>query len=111
LHYPFSKGLTDWIWRHNRYSSYEAEETLRSLAAKDLKIGDLFSTDRTTRRAALKTLSFRLPGRPILKFFYQYFPEARHPRRRRRLSLLHAAVDLRILHRAEGPGGPGRQQA
>lgn len=73
LHYPFSKGLTDWIWRHNRYSSYEAEETLRSLAAKDLKIGDLFSTDRVTRRSALKTLSFRLPGRPILKFVYQYF--------------------------------------
>lgn len=73
LHYPFSKGITDWIWRHNRYSSYEAEESIRSLQANDLKLDELLSTDRTTRRIALKKLSFRLPFRPVFRFLYQYF--------------------------------------
>jgi hypothetical protein len=73
LHFPFSKGLTDWIWRHNRYSSYEAEETIRSLAEGDFRFSELWSADPVIRRKALKTLSFRLPARPILKFIYQYF--------------------------------------
>ena len=72
LHYPFSKGLSDWLWRHNRYSTYEAEETLRSLQAGDFHLNELFSRDAAVRRRALKTLSFRLPGRPALKFFYMY---------------------------------------
>jgi glycosyltransferase involved in cell wall biosynthesis len=73
IHYPFSKGLADWIWRHNRYSSYEAEETIRSLQENDLVLKDLFSRDPATRTRALKTLSFRLPFRPVLKFVYLYF--------------------------------------
>lgn len=73
LHFPFSKGLTDWIWRHNRYSSYEAEETMRSLAAADFRPAELWSSDSGVRRKALKTLSFRLAARPIFKFIYQYF--------------------------------------
>lgn len=73
IHFPFSKGLTDWIWRHNRYSSYEAEETMRSLSEERFHWRSLGSRDRQARRIALKTLSFRLPGRPILKFFYLYF--------------------------------------
>lgn len=73
LHYPFSKGLTDWIWRHNRYSSYEAEETIRSITEERLNVRELFSSDPSQRRIALKRLSFRLPARPILKFMYQYF--------------------------------------
>lgn len=72
IHYPFSKGLTDWIWRHNRYSSYEAEETIRSLREGDLTISELWDRDPIVRRKALKTLSFRLPFRPLLKFVYQY---------------------------------------
>lgn len=73
LHFPFSKGLSDWVWRHNRYSSYEAEETIKSLNASDLKPSELFSSDRMRRRSALKRLSFRLPFRPALKFVYLYF--------------------------------------
>ncbi|MEW6389617.1 MAG: glycosyltransferase family 2 protein [Pseudomonadota bacterium] len=72
FHYPFSKGLTDWIWRHNRYSSFEAEETIRSLAEGDLDFREFLSSDRQRRRIALKTLSFRMPFRPVLKFMYQY---------------------------------------
>jgi glycosyltransferase involved in cell wall biosynthesis len=73
LHYPFSKGLADWVSRHNRYSTYEAEETIKSIEAGDLTPSELFARDMTIRRNALKRLSFRLPCRPILKFFYLYF--------------------------------------
>lgn len=73
LHYPFSKGIADWVWRHNRYSTFEAEESIRSLKAGDFHFGELFSKDRTTRRIALKKLSFRLPFRPVFRFLYQYF--------------------------------------
>ena len=33
----------------------------------------LFSTDPVRRRRALKEVSFRLPLRPCVKFFYMYF--------------------------------------
>jgi len=72
LHYSFSKGIADWIWRHNHYSTYEAEETIRSLGAGDFSASKLFSDERAVRRLALKKLSFRLPFRLILKFPYQY---------------------------------------
>jgi glycosyltransferase involved in cell wall biosynthesis len=72
IHYPFSKGIADWLTRHNRYSSYEAEETLLSLTAQDLDLRALLSADPSVRRRALKTLSFRLPARPLLKFCYIY---------------------------------------
>jgi glycosyltransferase involved in cell wall biosynthesis len=72
LHYNFSKGLREWIERHNRYSSYEALETVKALDNNPVRIGNLFSSDRNTRRLELKNLSFRLPFRPFVKFFYMY---------------------------------------
>ncbi len=72
IHYNFSKGLREWIERHNRYSTYEANETLRALKDNPVRIGNLFSTDRNTRRLELKNISFRMPMRPLLKFFYMY---------------------------------------
>jgi glycosyltransferase involved in cell wall biosynthesis len=72
LHYNFSKGLTEWLERHNRYSSYEAQETLNALRTHPIRLISLLSNDRNTRRLALKNLSFRLPGRPLLKFIFMY---------------------------------------
>ncbi len=72
LHYNFSKGLREWIERHNRYSSYEAVETVRALDNNPVRLANLFSSDRNTRRLELKNLSFRLPFRPFIKFFYMY---------------------------------------
>ena len=69
LHYGFSKGLADWIERHNRYSSDEAKENLNQAAVTPSR---LFSPDRTERRRALKALSVRLPFRPLLRFLYMY---------------------------------------
>ncbi|MEQ8768898.1 MAG: glycosyltransferase family 2 protein [Phycisphaerales bacterium] len=73
IHYNFSKGLNEWIQRHNRYSTYEAKETIRALNEQPLKLGNLFSSDSMTRRLELKNLSFRVPFRPTLKFLYFYF--------------------------------------
>ncbi len=72
LHYNFSKGVREWIERHNRYSTFEAIETLRALADRPVSIKRLLSTDATTRRLELKNLSFRLPLRPALKFVYMF---------------------------------------
>jgi len=73
LHYNFSKGLNEWLERHNRYSTYEAAETVKALADRPVRLGNLLSRDRNTRRIELKNISFRLPGRPFLKFLYMYF--------------------------------------
>jgi glycosyltransferase involved in cell wall biosynthesis len=73
LHYNFSKGLAEWFERHNRYSSYEARETLKALADRPVRPANLFSADSIARRMELKNISFRLPGRALLKFLYMYF--------------------------------------
>ena len=73
LHYSFSKGMADWFAKHNKYSSYEAVETLKELQHRTFRWGDLFAGDPAVRRQALKKLSFRLPGRPFAKFCYMYF--------------------------------------
>jgi len=72
IHYFFSKGFVDWFERHNRYSNYEANETIKSLDASAFRLAELFSRDRIVRRNALKQLSFRLPNRPLAKFVYMY---------------------------------------
>ncbi len=72
IHYNFSKGIREWIERHNRYSSYEAKETVLALGANPIRLGNLFSRDRNTRRLELKNISFRMPMRPTLKFLYMY---------------------------------------
>ena len=58
--------------RHNRYSTYEAIETVRALSERPVRVGELFARDRYTRRMQLKNISFRLPGRALLKFVYMY---------------------------------------
>lgn len=70
LHYAFSKGWTDWINRHNRYSTREAEREVASIAA--FRIPELFTSRKEQRRLALRQLSRRLPFRSLLRFIYQY---------------------------------------
>ena len=71
-HYPFSHGISHWIDRHNRYSSFEAIEA-RKARIELPPIKNLFSRDPNIRRTIQKELFFRLPGRPLVKFFYYYF--------------------------------------
>lgn len=72
IHYPFKKGITFWLERHNRYSSMEAETLIMEVQGT-LKSKDIFSSAPIIRRKALKQLAFRLPGRPFLVFCYLYF--------------------------------------
>ena len=72
IHYNFSKGLNEWFQRHNKYSTYEAIETIKALKERPVRWGELFSRDAYTRRMQLKNLSFRMPARPTLKFLYMY---------------------------------------
>jgi glycosyltransferase involved in cell wall biosynthesis len=72
LHFSFNKGLEHWFEKHNRYSAWEARETLRSLARGGFDWRSLLSTNPVDRRRALKELSFRVPCRPMLRFLYMY---------------------------------------
>lgn len=74
LHYSFSKGVTEWFEKHNRYASDEARETVRQLAGHPgIDWVGLWSRDRPRHRRALKEVSQRLPLRPLLRFLYMYF--------------------------------------
>jgi glycosyltransferase involved in cell wall biosynthesis len=70
IHYPFSKGVTHWIDKHNRYSSMEATSILETRS--DFNIRHAFANDPTLRRKAAKGLLYRLPFRPWVVFFYLY---------------------------------------
>lgn len=71
-HYNFSKGLTEWFDKHNKYSLFEAIEGRKLLKGSRAGLGGLISRDRFERRRALKDLSFRMPMRPTLKFAWMY---------------------------------------
>lgn len=73
-HYPFSKGLSHWINRHNIYSTLEALEI--SSAHNVLKPKELFYSfflpEFHQRRALQKQLFMSLPCRPLIKFLWLY---------------------------------------
>lgn len=69
-HYPFSKGLSHWINKHNVYSSMEAIQ-LRAAGSKDISIKDaILCSDFNRRRRCQKAIFYRLPCRPVIKLFY-----------------------------------------
>ena len=68
-HYNFSKGVNDWFARHLRYAEREAGLMLAE-RGQPLRPRQLFNSDATVRRRALKHLAARLPLRPWLRFFY-----------------------------------------
>ena len=72
IHYNFSKGFREWIERHNRYSSFEAIETIKALKESPMIFSELFSSDSSIRLKQMKNISLRLPGRALLKFLYFY---------------------------------------
>lgn len=74
-HFPFSKGIRHWFDRHNFYSDFEAKEILLN-QSNDQPLRFLscfFEADPNLRRNHQKQLFYRLPARPILKFFLLYF--------------------------------------
>lgn len=73
LHYNFSKGIHDWIAKHNKYATDEAEATIADLAVGRVRWSDVFSGDSYRRRQALRSLARRMPLRPAVKFLYLFF--------------------------------------
>ena len=73
-HFPFSKGISFWVERHNWYSTLEAEIIFRQqgLQNPSLKTA-LTDKDFHTRRLHQKALFYRLPGRPLIKWCYMMF--------------------------------------
>jgi glycosyltransferase involved in cell wall biosynthesis len=69
-HFPFSKGVDHWISKHNTYSSMEAGELIRRSETKPSVIKAIWALDFNVRRFHQKALFYRLPGRPLIKFFY-----------------------------------------
>ena len=74
LHYPFSKGLSHWIARHNSYSSFEAAQIVANRASRApfSLWRALFSSDFNERRFHQKEVFYRLPMHPLVKFLYLY---------------------------------------
>ncbi len=73
-HFPFSKGIGDWLARHNRYSQLEATQVQLNRSERpsfSLKSA-LFERDFHRRRIHQKELFYRLPARPLAKFFALY---------------------------------------
>ena len=71
-HFNFSKGLSEWIEKHNKYSQLEAVEGMKLLSGPRPSVGRLFGRDPFDRRKALKELSFRMPCRPLAKLLWLY---------------------------------------
>ncbi|HEU5340747.1 glycosyltransferase family 2 protein [Edaphobacter sp.] len=78
-HYPFSKGYTHWLTRHNSYSSFEAQQILDNRHAHADTGGILHHMAASfraknfhERRFHQKEVFYRLPGRPFIKFFLLY---------------------------------------
>ncbi len=73
-HYPFSKGVTNWLTRHNSYSSFEAQQILENRTQNEqFSLWKAFTaSDFNERRFHQKELFYRLPLRPLVKFFLLY---------------------------------------
>jgi glycosyltransferase involved in cell wall biosynthesis len=70
-HYGFSKGIADWVARHNVYSTNEVE-LVRRLVIEPLRPLELLTVDPVKRRRAQKRLAARLPFRPLWRFLHTY---------------------------------------
>lgn len=70
-HYPFNKGFSAWIGKHDRYSSLEAI-LLAETARDSLRLSAIWDADPSKRRKALKAVLYALPARPLVVFLGLY---------------------------------------
>lgn len=111
LHFGFSKGLYDWIDKHNRYSSLEALQIIESGSAP-VRLSELLSGDAVRRRRAWKSFSWRMPLLPHLRWFVTLFVlggvfEGRAGLTYARLLRMYeqmTAMKLRLLRRSRDAG-------
>lgn len=70
-HYPFNKGFSEWVAKHNRYSGSEAALKV-SQRRHRFQWHKLLTNDPQQRRTAVKSLIHLFPGRPLLMFALLY---------------------------------------
>ncbi|MBX3402809.1 MAG: glycosyltransferase family 2 protein [Phycisphaeraceae bacterium] len=71
-HFNFSKGLLEWFYKHNDYSSREGREAMMIRGHGKPRMRQLFSGDSTARRRAWKNFSYFMKGRAAWRFLYNY---------------------------------------
>ncbi len=72
VHHNFSKGLAEWLERHNRYSSKEAAQVIEELN-RPLGLGTVLDgllVGGMERRRTLKRVFARLPMRSAIRFWF-----------------------------------------
>jgi glycosyltransferase involved in cell wall biosynthesis len=72
-HFPFSKGLAQWVDKHNFYSTQEAQQLLADRSRQWSLRKAFFGKNFEEKRRNQKQLYYRMPGRPLLKFLGLYF--------------------------------------
>ncbi len=72
-HYNFSKGIADWVARHNRYSDDEARRITRDDRGFLASLPEaIVSRDAGEKQQARKRLADHLPLRPLVRFLFLY---------------------------------------
>ncbi|MBX3332635.1 MAG: glycosyltransferase family 2 protein [Nitrospira sp.] len=110
LHYPFNKGVTYWLERHNRYSTMEAAGLVMEQRER-IAIQEMWSGNPIVRRKAMKQVAYRLPGRPFWVFIYLYMVrggclDGRAGLRYCMLRTMYEyMIDLKVKERLEEPDG------
>jgi glycosyltransferase involved in cell wall biosynthesis len=72
LHYDY-RSLHHFMERHNRYSTWEAEQRLRELDGSAQGLAPHLWRGPLERRRWFKRAFLRLPGKPLWRFLYTYF--------------------------------------
>lgn len=70
-HFPFNKGFSAWLSKHDRYSTMEAD--LFAHKERTPELASVTSADPVARRRALKRVLYSLPARPLVVFVGLYF--------------------------------------
>ncbi|QOV91088.1 glycosyltransferase [Humisphaera borealis] len=73
LHFNISKGLDDWIDKHNHYSALEASETFALLSGKPTTSYSAFGNAIERRRFLKSRVYPKLPGTWFGRFVWMYF--------------------------------------
>lgn len=72
-HFPFSKGIQNWIDKHNEYSTFEAKQILNERQSIYKCIKSIINTDnKYEKNKNLKKLFYNLKGRPFLRFLWLF---------------------------------------
>ena len=72
-HLPFSKGIAQWVDRHNLYSTKEAQQLLIDRSRQWSLAKAFWGKSFEEKRRNQKQLYYRMPGRPLLKALGLYF--------------------------------------